>query len=57
MHLNMSEVPKHKYIALYMATLFHTFLAKILLFRQLFLKVLSEMANSVDLERTVPDGT
>ena len=35
-------------------SLFHTFLDKILLFVQLFLKILSEMANSVDHDQTAP---
>ena len=33
-------------------TLFHTFLAQILLFMQLFLKILSGMANCVDPDQT-----
>ena len=37
-------------------TLFHFILAKILLFMQLFLKVLSGMANSVDPDQTAPSG-
>ena len=37
-------------------TLFHTFLAKILLFMQLFHKILSGMANSVDPDQTAPSG-
>ena len=37
-------------------TLFHTILAKILLFMQLFLKILSGMANSVDPDQTAPSG-
>ena len=37
-------------------TLFHIFSAKILLFMQLFLKILSGMANSVDPDQTAPEG-
>ena len=37
-------------------TIIHTILAKILLFKQLFLKILSEMANSVDPDQTAPQG-
>ena len=37
-------------------TLFHTFLAKILLFRQLVFKILSEMANSADPDQTADQG-
>ena len=37
-------------------TLFHTFLAQILLFMQLFLKIPSGMANSVDPDQTAPSG-
>ena len=37
-------------------TLFHTFLAKILLFMQFFLKILGGIANSVDPDQTAPSG-
>ena len=37
-------------------TLFHTFLDKILLFMQLFLKILNGMANTVDPNQTAPSG-
>ena len=37
-------------------TLFSTFLAQILRFMQLFLKILSGMADSVDLDETAPSG-
>ena len=36
-------------------TLFHTILAKILLFMQLFLKILNRMANSVDPDQEQSD--
>ena len=38
-------------------TLYHTFLAKTLLFMQLFLKILSGMANNVDPYQTSSPGT
>ena len=37
-------------------TLLQTFLAEILLFMQLFLKILSGMVNSVDPDQTAPSG-
>ena len=37
-------------------TLFHTFFAQISLFIQLFLKILSRKANSVDPDLTAPSG-
>ena len=37
-------------------TLLHTFFAQILLFIQLFLKILSGQANSVDPDQTAPSG-
>ena len=37
-------------------TLFHTFLAKIVPFVHLFLKILSGMANSADPDQTAPEG-
>ena len=37
-------------------TLFHSLLAKILLFMQQFLKLLNGMANSVDPDQTAPSG-
>ena len=37
-------------------TLFHTILAKIVLFMQLFLKMLSGIANNVDPNQTAPSG-
>ena len=37
-------------------TLFHTYMAESLLFMQLFLKILSGMANSVDPDQTAPKG-
>ena len=37
-------------------TLFHTILAQILLFMQLFLKILSGMAYSIDPDQTAPSG-
>ena len=37
-------------------TLFHTFWAKILLIMQLLLKILSEIARSVDPDQTAPLG-
>ena len=37
-------------------TLFHTFMAQNLLFMLLFLKILSEMANSVDPDHTAISG-
>ena len=37
-------------------TLFHTHFAEILLFMQLFLKILSEKANSADPDQTAPSS-
>ena len=37
-------------------TLFHTFLAQILLIVQLFLKILNGTAHSVDPDQTAPEG-
>ena len=45
----------HEYLKI-LNTLFHIILALILLFMQLFLKMLSGMANSVDPDQTAPSG-
>ena len=37
-------------------TLFHAILAKLLLFMQLFLEILSGMANIIDPDQTAPKG-
>ena len=43
-------------MSLILNTLFHTFLAEILLFMQLFLKILGGMANNADPDQTAPSG-
>ena len=53
---HMSAVhPLNCLIAFFSNTLFHTFFALILLFIQLFPKILSGMVNSVDPDQTAPD--
>ena len=51
---NVNEYQQYGKCPKILNTLFHTFFTKIFLFMQLFLKIVSGMANSIDPDQTAP---